>query len=118
MAILGGAALFTVRGYTVADGALHVRRLLWVTRIPLQTLTDAEWRHGSFGWAWRTCGNGGLYSFTGWYHQKGLGSFRALATRTTDAVILRFSDRKPIVVTPDDPATLVEALKSAAKGSA
>jgi hypothetical protein len=112
LVILGGCALFTVRGYEVEDRWLNVRRLLWVTRIPLRTLTDAEWRHGSFGWAWRTCGNGGLYSFTGWYHQKPLGSFRALATRTTDAVILKFSDRKSIVVTPDDPAGLVEAVKA------
>ncbi len=110
--ILAGCALFTVRGYEVTDGWLNVRRLLWVTRIPLRTLTDAEWRRGSFGWAWRTCGNGGLYSFTGWYHQKALGSFRALATRTTDAVILKFSDRKPIVVTPDDPGGFVDAIKT------
>ena len=110
--LLGGCALFTVRGYEIADGWLNVRRLLWVTRIPLRTLTDAEWRRGSFGFAWRTCGNGGLYSFTGWYHQKSLGSFRALATRTTDAVILKFSDRKPIVVTPDDPGGFVDAIKT------
>lgn len=113
MVLLAGCALFTVRGYEVADGWLNVRRLLWVTRIPLHTLTDAEWRQGAFGWAWRTCGNGGLYSFTGWYHQKPLGSFRALATRTTDAVILKFSDRKPIVVTPEDPAAFVEAVRAA-----
>ena len=42
----------------------------------------------------------------------GLGSFRALATRTTDAVILKFSDRKPIVVTPDDPGGFVDAIKT------
>jgi len=109
--LLGGCALYTVRGYQVTNGMLAVRRLLWTTRIPLRTLTDAEWRRGSFGFAWRTCGNGGLYSFTGWYHQKSLGSFRALATRTTDAVILKFSDRKPIVITPDDPARMVDVLK-------
>jgi hypothetical protein len=110
---LGACALFTVRGYEVEEGCLNVRRLLWVTRIPLKTLTDAEWRRGSFGWAWRTCGNGGLFSFTGWYHQKSLGSFRALATRATDAVILKFSDRKPIVVTPDDPGGFVESVNAA-----
>jgi hypothetical protein len=110
--LLFGCALFTVRGYEVADGWLNVRRLLWMTRIPLRTLTDAEWRRGSFGLAWRTCGNGGLFSFTGWYYQKSLGSFRALATRTSDAVILKFSDRKPIVVTPDAPAEFAEAIKA------
>ncbi len=108
----GGLGHSDVFGQEVAEGWLNVRRLLWVTRIPLQTLTDAEWRRGPFGWAWRTCGNGGLFSFTGWYHQKSLGSFRALATRTTDAVILTFSDRKPFVITPDDPGGFVESVKT------
>jgi hypothetical protein len=73
-------------------------------------------RRGSFGCAWGTCGNGGLYSFTGWHYQKPLGSFRALATRKTDAGILKFSDRKPIVVTPDDPGGFVEAIKARSTG--
>lgn len=111
--ILGGCALWTVRGYEIGGGCLLVRRLLWETRIPLHTLIDAEWRQGSFGWAWRTCGNGGLFSFSGWFYQKPLGTFRALGTRTTDAVILTFSDRKPIVITPDDPARFVEVIKAA-----
>ena len=110
--LLATCALFTVRGYAVADGCLKVRRLFWVTCIPLRTLTGAEWRRGPFGWAWRMFGNGGLYSITGWYHQKSLGTFRALATRFSDAVILTFSDRKPIVVTPDDPGGFVEAVNS------
>ena len=114
--LLGTCALFTVRRYELTGGWLNVQRLLWMTRIPLRTLIDAEWRRGSFGRAWRTCGNGGLYSFTGWYHQKSLGSFRALATRTTDAVILKFSDRKPIVVTPDEPGGFVEAIKARSTG--
>ena len=101
--LLGTCALFTVRGYELVDDEMHVQRLLWRTRIPLRTLTDAEWRHGSFGWAIRTCGNGGLYSFTGWYYQKSIGSFRALGTRTIDAVILKFRDCNPIVITPNDP---------------
>ncbi|MEZ5323872.1 MAG: hypothetical protein R3F19_02280 [Verrucomicrobiales bacterium] len=59
--LLATCALFTVRGYELINGELQVQRLLWKTRIPLSTLTDAEWRHGTFRWAIRTCGNGGLY---------------------------------------------------------
>lgn len=107
--LTGACALFTVRGYELDKGELRVRRLLWRTRIPLHSLVDAEWRQGPFGRAMRTCGNGGLFSFSGWFYQKGIGSFRALATRTGDAVILTFRDRKPIVVTPGDPAGFVQA---------
>ena len=111
--ILGACALFTVRGYEVDGRVLRVQRLFWFTRIPLGSLTGAEWRKGSFAPAWRTCGNGGLFSFSGWFHQKSIGTFRALATSVSDAVILSFSDRKPIVVTPDDPAGFVEAVRAA-----
>ena len=110
--LLGTCALFTVRGYELAGGVLKIQRLFWKTCIPLHSLADAEVRPGSFGWAIRTFGNGGLYSFSGWYYQKSLGSFRALATRTSDAVILKFNDRKPIVITPENPGHFVEAVRA------
>ena len=112
--VLAGAALFTVRNYELAGGCLCVRRLFWVTRIPLDALVSAEWLPEGFGGALRLCGNGGLYSFTGWYHQRSIGRFRALATRTTAAVLLRFGNRAPIVVTPDDPPGFVAAVRAAA----
>jgi hypothetical protein len=115
--LLAICALYTVRGYEVEKGFLLVRRLLWATRIPLRGLAGVEFRPGSFGWAWRTCGNGGLFSFSGWFYQRPLGAFRALATRATDAVILKFGDRKPIVVTPGDPARFVSAVRAAARPS-
>lgn len=113
--VLLGCALFTVRGYEIGQDCLLVRRLLWQTCIPLHGLTQAEFRPGPFGWAWRTCGNGGLFSYSGWYHQKPLGSFRALGTRTTDAVILSFTGRNPIVLTPENPARFVEVVQATAK---
>jgi hypothetical protein len=109
--LLGVCALFTVRRYEVDDGVLSVQRLFWKTRVPLAMLTGAELRAEGFGRALRICGNGGLYSFTGWYYTRGLGAFRAFATRTKDAVLLRFADRKPILVTPADPAAFLAVLR-------
>ncbi len=109
--LLIGTSLFTVRNYEIRDRALWVQRLLWKTRIPLDSLSAVEFRPGPFGWAWRTCGNGGLFSFSGWYYQKPLGSFRALATRLNDAVILKFNDRHPIVITPEEPELFVQHLR-------
>ncbi len=109
-----GTALYTVRGYEIHDGTLYVQRLLWKTPVPLRGLKAVEYRPGNFGWAWRTFGNGGLFSFSGWYFQTGLGSFRALATQLTNAVILQFNDRKPIVVTPETPETFAQSIREAA----
>jgi hypothetical protein len=112
--ILTGTALFTVRGFEIQGGALFVQRLFWKTRIPIATLNAVEYRPGAFGWAIRTFGNGGLFSFSGWFYQKPLGSFQAFGTRTTDAIILKFSNRKPIVVTPETPEAFAKAIREEA----
>lgn len=109
-ALILGSALFTVRSYEIRDGVLWVQRLLWKTRIPIGSLNAVEFRPGRFGWAIRLFGNGGLYSFSGWYYQKPL-LFRALATRISDAVILKFSDRHPVVVTPNEPEEFAKAIR-------
>jgi hypothetical protein len=111
--LLCGCALFTVRGYALEDGRLAVQRLFWKTQIPLATLATAELRPEGFGRAWRVCGNGGLYSFSGWYYASGLGLFRALATQTKNAVLLRFASRKPILITPGDPVAFLAAVRAA-----
>jgi hypothetical protein len=55
-----------------------------------------------------------LFSFSGWYYQKPLGSFRALATSQNDAVILKFNDRHSIVITPEEPELFVQHLRGKA----
>ena len=57
----------------------------------------------------RTCGNGGLFSFTGWYWNRKIGKYRAFITDPAKAVVLVFANRR-IVVTPDRPEDFVRAL--------
>lgn len=94
--------LFMVRGYVLTERALLVKRLGWVTELPLaglQSVTgDAEAMRGSV----RLFGNGGLFSFTGEFWNRRLGRYRALATDPARAVVLRYSKRT-IVITPHDP---------------
>jgi hypothetical protein len=54
-------------------------------------------------------GNGGLFSFTGWYWNKTLGSFRAFATDFRYTVVLK-REGSTVVVTPDDPQGFVQAV--------
>jgi hypothetical protein len=56
----------------------------------------------------RTCGNGGLFSFTGWYWSRELRGHRAFVTDFNRTVVLRFKSRT-IVVSPDDPEAFVKA---------
>ncbi|MCB1225188.1 MAG: hypothetical protein KDK99_05190 [Verrucomicrobiales bacterium] len=112
--LVSGCALFTIRGYTLVEGELRVQRLFWSTRVPLKNLRAVEFRPGPFGWAIRVLGNGGFFSFSGLFYQSGLSLFRAMATRVGDAIILRFTDRLPLVLTPADPQAFAEAVRQEA----
>lgn len=106
------APLFMIRGYVLRGDTLVVERLGWATTIPLATLVDATADTEATRGSWRTFGNGGAFSFTGWYRSKTLGTYRMFGTDMKRSVVLRFSDRKPIVVTPGDPAAFTQAVRA------
>ena len=109
LAVLVGSTFFIVSGYTVEASQLWVKRLITSTRIPLSGLrrvwADPNVCKGSV----RVFGNGGLFSFTGWFYNKRLGRYRLFATDSRKAVVLQFPDRV-IVVTPAAPAAFMEHL--------
>ena len=94
------ALLFVVRGYTIETDALIIRRLLWTTRVPLIGLQSATFTPGAMRRSLRLCGNGGMFSITGWYRSRTLGYYRAFVTELNHTVVLRFAN-KTIVVSPD-----------------
>lgn len=102
VAIVVLAALCTVRGYVLTETAIIVRRMGWQTRLPIADLQsvagDAEAMRGAL----RIFGNGGLFSFSGYFWSRRLGRFRALATDPSRAVVLRYPKRT-VVLTPGDP---------------
>ncbi len=109
--VLLGALPFAVRGYTLTDRELTVKRLGFNTALPLDRLEavkgDAEMMRRSV----RLFGNRGLFAITGWYWNRRVGRYRAFATDPDRAVLLEFADRK-VVITPHDPqAFIVHARK-------
>jgi PH (Pleckstrin Homology) domain-containing protein len=98
---LASAFLTMVSGYTLTAAALEVRRPLWSTVFPLADLQSVAGDAKAFSGAFRLFGNGGLFSFTGFFWSRRLGCFRALATDPARAVILKFR-RRTLVITPDD----------------
>jgi hypothetical protein len=57
----------------------------------------------------RTSGNGGAFSFTGFYHNKRLRSYRAYVTAPRRTVVLRYADRR-MVLSPGAPEDFVSDL--------
>ncbi len=103
-------ALFMIRGYRVEGRWLLIQRWLWQSRISLEGLRDASVDAEAMRKSLRICGNGGLFSFSGWYRSKRLGLFRAYVTDLNRTVVLTFPRRK-IVLSPDRPEAFVEALR-------
>jgi hypothetical protein len=105
-ALLLGAALFTIRHYALRPNELVIQRLLWTTRLPLSGLQSAEFTPGVMRRSLRLWGNGGMFSITGWYRNRALGTYRAFVTDLNRTVVLRFPKRT-IVVSPENPEQFV-----------
>jgi len=109
LAILAGAVPFVVRGYAVQDGVLLIRRLWWNSRIDLAGLRSVRFDPDALKGSLRTCGNGGLFSFTGWYWNRRLGRYSMYVTDLKRPVVLTF-DKRVVVVSPADPEAFVKEL--------
>lgn len=109
LVIVFGGALFTIRGYTVTADAILIHRLFWMTRLPLAGLQSAQFDPNAMRCSIRLLGNGGLFSFAGFFRNKPLGIYRAFVTDPRQAVVLRFPART-VVVSPSDPERFVHQI--------
>ena len=109
LVILFGCALFTIRGYSIASDCILVHRLLWATRLPRAGLESVQVEPNAMRGSIRTFGNGGAFSFTGFYYNKPLGSYRAYVTDPRRTVVLRYAKRR-VVLSPATPEDFVHDL--------
>lgn len=110
LAILLGAIPFAVLGYRVTDSSLQIRRPLWTTCVELRGLKDVRADSKAMSGSLRLLGNGGLFSFTGRFRNRRLGSYRAWVTDPGRAVVLELPDRT-VVVSPDRPEEMARILR-------
>ena len=114
LVILVVAARYAVCGYTVTDDSIRVHRLGWSFSLPLDQLESATVSPYAMRRSRGELANGGLFSYTGGFHNAELGSYRAFVTDQARTVVLRFPDRadrdRVIVMSPDDPDAFVSLL--------
>ncbi len=77
--------------------------------MPLTDLRSAQVEPRAMRWSVRTLGIGGLFSFSGWYYNTLLGSYRAFVTDPNRTVVLRLG-RRSVVVSPSEPDVFVHDL--------
>ena len=95
-----------VRGYTLTEDTITVRRGMWNTHLPLAGMRSVTGDVDAMRGSVRVFGNGGLFSITGRYWNRKLGWYRAFATDQSRAVVLRYADRT-VVITPHDPQQFI-----------
>lgn len=110
VALTAGCALFAVRGYSVTPDAILIHRLFWVTELPRVGLESAESVPHAMRWSIRTFGNGGSFSFSGYYWDKALGSYRAYVTDPARTVVLRYRSKRTVLVSPVEPERFTREL--------
>jgi hypothetical protein len=108
--VVGSGALFTIRGYSLTRDDVLVRRLFWSTRLSLRELASARFEPDVMTGSIRLFGNGGLFSFTGLFRNRVLGSYRAFVTDPHRTVVLRFP-RRVVVLSPGEPDAFVEQIR-------
>ncbi len=109
-ALLVGSLLFIVTGYAVEGTELYVKRLLWDTRISLQGLNRVWIEPAVCKGSIRVFGNGGLFSFSGWFYSRRLGRYRLFATDISRSVVLVLPARM-VVITPAEPEAFIEHVR-------
>lgn len=60
----------------------------------------------------RRFGVGGLFGQFGWFHSVYMGNFDAYLTRNDGMVLIRLRNRRPILLTPENPREFVQALQA------
>ena len=102
-----------IRGYSVDGDRLRIERLGYGHVLDLSTLQSAIVAPRLFRGALRV-GNGGLFSFSGWFLHRSHGWFRAVATDSRDRCVLLILESGCWAVSPDDPRGFVDTVRRAA----
>lgn len=126
--LLGILPFFLIFGYSVKTTAIEIHRPFRKTRLPLEGLASVEAVPDAMRKSWRTGGNGGAFSFTGYFQSKELGEYRAFATDRRRTVVLRYAHKRAfstastidagdetmvMVLSPADPQAFVRDVQQA-----
>ncbi len=105
--------LFHPQGYIVTKDAIIIKRTISpVTIVRSNILSVGQVDDNSLSGSIRLFGVGGLFGYFGKFSNRKLGTMMWYATRRNSNVILIITtDQKKFIVTPDEPAAFVRALR-------
>ncbi|MEM9774119.1 MAG: PH domain-containing protein [Chloroflexota bacterium] len=112
LAFLGIAALFIIRRYEINDEYVEIVRVVGRKKFRLDNIKSIEANPTAMDLSIRTFGNGGMYSFSGFFRTENLGGFRAYVSNKANSVVIQRKKGSPIVVSPHDPISFVEQVNA------
>lgn len=106
------SAATSPREYRLGDDNLVISGWLRETVVPLSgpvyvAEVDSAWMRRSQ----RIFGNGGLFSYSGTFRHRDVGNFQMAAVRSTNPILVQ-TESRTVVISPNDPAGFVAAVKS------
>ena len=110
------AYAYSPRGYALSGLTLNVKRLVGRVEVPLNGLREVRLGvREDFRGCLRLWGNGGLFGYYGLFTTSRLGKCTWYVTSRSKAVVV-VTDAKTTLFSPDDPASFIAAVRSAALG--
>jgi Bacterial PH domain len=98
--------------YILTDNKMVIRRPLFdktIVRTDIKSVEKLD--DGALKWSVRTFGAGGLFGYFGRFYKGNIGVMTWYATRRDKAVLIRTTNNKKIIVTPDDYEKFVTELQ-------
>lgn len=103
----------TPMGYAMDERQLYIeRKTLWRITVPLAQISACHpLPRASLQGAIRVYGTGGLFGWAGRYQARGLGRFSMHATNLDRLILVERKRRRPILISPADPAAFLTGLR-------
>ena len=107
--VLTVSFLFSPRSYKLTKDHLIINRPIGDIQIALSEIEEARAiQEGEMNSTVRTFGNGGLFGYYGKYHNPQLGHMKFYTTKRNNRVLVKKTDGKKIIISPDNDDLLNE----------
>lgn len=104
--------LFRVKSYTLTPDALKIVRKAGTKSLPRQTLKSASpTSTKDLGFGIRLFGSGGWGGYFGVFYYRHVGKVHVFATDRNKLILLRTTDDRQYLISPEDPVAFLKALR-------